>query len=188
MSVKKGVSLQALVVIALAAALNIIGSNLALLLKLPVYLDTIGTILVSALLGPLAGCITGGLTSLIVGLTSDLISLYYLPVQLAIGLMAGLIYKKWQPDKWQFLWLIAFLISLPGTIVATVITYFLFHGITSSGSSIIVQLLLGTGLNKVLAIFIVQIITDYFDRLIGVSVVAALYRILKKRITFSVWR
>lgn len=182
MSTKKKISLQFIIIIAMAAALNIVGSNLALLLKLPVYLDTIGTILAAALLGPLAGCFAGGVTSIIMGLTSDLISLYYLPVQLVIGLGAGLLYHKWQPDKWKSLWLVALLISLPGTVVSTAITYFLFHGITSSGSSIIVQLLLGLGLNKAFAVFIVQLITDYFDRLIGVSVVAVLYRILKAKI------
>jgi energy-coupling factor transport system substrate-specific component len=64
----------------------------------------------------------------------------------------------------------------------------LFHGITSSGSSIIVQLLIGAGLNKAAAVLIVQFITDYFDRLIGVSVVAALYRVLKTRVKPSIWQ
>lgn len=186
--VKRRLSLQAITFIALAAALNIVGSNLALLLRLPVYLDTIGTILAAALLGPLAGCLAGGITGLIVGFTTDLMSLYFLPVQLIIGLVAGLVFRKWQPDHWQSLWLTALLISLPGSIISSTIAYFLFHGVTSSGSSIIVQLLVGAGVNKAAAVLIIQFITDYFDRLIGVSVVAALYRVLKSRVRHSLWQ
>ena len=36
--------------IALSAVINIIGGNLALVLRLPIYLDSIGTFLASALL------------------------------------------------------------------------------------------------------------------------------------------
>ncbi|MFT8902292.1 ECF transporter S component [Liquorilactobacillus nagelii] len=185
---KRRLSLQAITLIALAAALNIVGSNLALLLRLPVYLDTIGTILAAALLGPIAGMLAGGITGLIVGFTTDLMSLYFLPVQLVIGLTAGFVFHKWQPDHWQSLGLTALLISLPGSIFSSTIAYFLFHGITSSGSSIIVQLLIGAGLNKAAAVLIAQFITDYFDRLIGVSVVAALYRVLKTRVKPSIWQ
>lgn len=38
--------------VALAVGINIAGGQIALLLKLPVYLDSIGTILTGALLGP----------------------------------------------------------------------------------------------------------------------------------------
>ena len=46
--------------IALSAVINIIGGNLALVLRLPIYLDSIGTFLASALLGPVGGVLAGG--------------------------------------------------------------------------------------------------------------------------------
>ena len=45
--------------IALSAVINIIGGNLALVLRLPIYLDSIGTFLASALLGPVGGVLAG---------------------------------------------------------------------------------------------------------------------------------
>src|ERR671932_453810 len=49
-----------------AIAINIIlGQTVAAALKVPVYLDSIGTILVGVLAGPIAGALTGGLANLI---------------------------------------------------------------------------------------------------------------------------
>ena len=68
--------------IAIGIVINIVGAFLALNLRLPVYLDSIGTVLVSGLLGPVYGMVTGVLGSLISGITFDIYSLYYAPVQL----------------------------------------------------------------------------------------------------------
>ena len=53
-----------LVVIALCAALNVSLGSIVYLIKLPIYLDSIGTILVGVLAGPLAGAATGLLSNL----------------------------------------------------------------------------------------------------------------------------
>ena len=65
-------------------------------LRLPIYLDSVGTVLSGALLGPVYGVATGVLGSLISGITFDIYSLYYAPVQILTGLMAGLMFRtKW---------------------------------------------------------------------------------------------
>ncbi|MCP0886128.1 ECF transporter S component [Ligilactobacillus sp. WILCCON 0076] len=178
---KKIISPRVITLVGLCIALNIVGSNLALMLKLPIYLDTIGTILSAALLGPLGGMITGLLTGTFVGLTTDMISLYYIPVQLVIGLVAGLLYRRILANDVKNVWWVAFLISVPGTVFSTAITYYLFHGVTSSGSNILVQILAGIGVNKFLAILLVQVITDYCDRLVGVYTVVVLFNLLKNK-------
>ncbi len=179
-------SLNKIVFIAFCIVLNIVGSNIALLLHLPLYLDSIGTIMAAVVLGPLAGMEAGGLTGLIVGATTDLYSLFFLPVQLLLGLICGLLFRKVSAVKGKQNWWAAFVISLPGTLVSTLITVLLFHGITSSGSSILVQLLFGAGLSKAAAVFIIQILTDYLDRLLSLYVVTLVYKVspnLLKRLT-----
>ncbi|ATO42615.1 ECF transporter S component [Loigolactobacillus coryniformis] len=173
---------RVLVFLALCVALNLVGGNLALLLRLPVYLDTLGTILAAACLGPWAGMLVGLTGSLVTGLTTDLFSLYYLPVQLIVGLTAGLVYRYRPQAQAKNVWWRALAISLPGTLVSTLITVLLFNGITSSGSSLLVQLLAGLGLGKTAAVFIVQVGTDYLDRVIGVAFVAAVYRVVTTRL------
>ncbi|CAN5475164.1 hypothetical protein BH20CHL6_BH20CHL6_01290 [soil metagenome] len=89
-------STRVIVLMPVAIALNIVlGATVQQALKLPIYLDSIGTILVGVLAGPLAGILTGVLTNLIWG--------YLLPAPIgtttigpfaitagAIGLLAGI--------------------------------------------------------------------------------------------------
>ena len=50
----------------IAIAINIIlGQTVAAALKIPIYLDSIGTILVGGLAGPIAGAATGALANLL---------------------------------------------------------------------------------------------------------------------------
>lgn len=178
----KQFSAQKIALIALFIVINIVGGHLALYTRLPVYLDTIGTLLGSAFFGPIGGVITGVLTALINGATGDLFSIYYMPSQITVALMAGLVYKKFKPTDIKNIWWLALVISLPATIVSTIITVMLFHGITSSGSSMIVQVLHSMGINEVVAVFLVQVGTDYLDRLIGVYVVAIVYPVIHRYI------
>lgn len=174
----KKFSAQKIALIALFIVINIVGGHLALYTRLPIYLDTIGTLLGSAFFGPVGGVITGVLTALMNGTTGDLFSIYYMPSQITVALMAGFVYRKFKPTDIKNIWWLALVISLPATIVSTIITVILFQGITSSGSSMIVQVLHGMGINEVVAVFLVQVGTDYLDRLIGVYVVAAVYPVI----------
>ena len=59
---------RVIVLMPVAIAINIIlGSTVQQALKLPIYLDSIGTILVGVLAGPLPGALTGILSNLIWG-------------------------------------------------------------------------------------------------------------------------
>ena len=73
-----------LTTLALCGVINILGGTIALLLRLPVYLDSIGTVLAAALFGPAAGLVPGLISGLISGMTSDVYAFYYIPVQLVI--------------------------------------------------------------------------------------------------------
>ncbi len=105
-----------------------------------------------------------------------------MPSQIVTALVAGLIYRKVSATDVKNIWWSALIISVPATIVSSVITVILFHGITSSGSSTIVQVLHGLGVNQTLSVFLVQIGTDYLDRLIGVYVVAVVYSVIVSRV------
>lgn len=68
--------------------------------------------------------------------------------------------------------------SIAGTIISACITAYVFGGVTSSGSSILVTLLHKLGLNMVASAFVVQIVTDYADRLISIAIVVAVLAVL----------
>lgn len=178
---KKQISVFKICLLALAVCINLIGGQLALTFRLPIYLDSIGTMLVGALCGPVYGMLPNLLSGLIFGMTTDIYSLYFAPVGMIVGLMSGLVWKKKSSAKgWPVLAALA--ITVPGTLLSSVICAVLFGGITSSGSTILVQLLAKTPLGMTASVFIVQIITDYLDRLISVILVIRLLHILPDRI------
>ncbi|AKI57019.1 ECF transporter S component [Streptococcus agalactiae] len=164
--------------ISTAIAINLVGANLALFLRLPIYLDTIGTLLIAVILGPWYAASTAFLSALINWMTTDIFSLYYSPVAIVVAIITGILIKRnCKPSS--LLWK-SLIISLPGTIIASVITVILFKGITSSGSSIIAQFLHGIGLDMTSSLILVQVGTDYIDRLISLILVFSTITLLKK--------
>ena len=77
-----------------AIAINIAVGSIAFALRLPVYLDSIGTVLVGALAGPWAGALTGILSNFIWSILpipggAGPVAAFFAPVAGVIGLMAG---------------------------------------------------------------------------------------------------
>jgi hypothetical protein len=83
-----------LTLMAVAIAINITVGSITVLLRLPIYLDSIGTVLVGALAGPWAGALTGILSNLIWSILpipggAGPTAAFFAPVAGVIGLMAG---------------------------------------------------------------------------------------------------
>ena len=87
-------STNKLCILALCSVINLIGGQIALLLRFPIYLDSFGTVFAAAVMGPFYGMIPGIVSNLIGGVTTDIYALYYLPVQMITGCMAGLFSGK----------------------------------------------------------------------------------------------
>ncbi|HEX7471616.1 MAG TPA: hypothetical protein VF323_00925, partial [Candidatus Limnocylindrales bacterium] len=95
-SITRQFDTRTIVLIPIAIAINIIlGQTVAAALKVPIYLDSIGTILVGVLAGPLAGALTGALANLLwtyvlpAPFHSDYAAPFFI-VAVEIGLLAGL--------------------------------------------------------------------------------------------------
>ena len=79
---------------AVAIAINIAVGSLTALLRLPLYLDSVGTVLVGALAGPWAGALTGLLSNLVWSLLpipggAGPATAFFAPVAATVGLLAG---------------------------------------------------------------------------------------------------
>lgn len=92
-SQRGGLNSTALALIPLAIAINIVVGQLVVTSRvLPVYLDSIGTVLVGALMGPWVALITGLLSNVIwtlTGLPNSGVAIYFAYVAAAIGMIAG---------------------------------------------------------------------------------------------------
>ena len=103
-SIKKEFTTTTLVLIPVAIAINIAIGELVTRLKLPVYLDSIGTVLVGVLAGPWAGALTGTLANLIWGLINPFAPAFFY-VAAVIGVLAGLAGRWGAFDKTSPRWL-----------------------------------------------------------------------------------
>jgi len=99
-SITRQFDTRTLVLMPVAMALNIVlGTAVASALKIPIYLDSIGTILVAALAGPLAGAATGFLSMIIWTYLApppfgSPFAVPFAVVAVVVGLMAGT-FARW---------------------------------------------------------------------------------------------
>ena len=106
-SIKGEFSTRTIVLIPIAIAINIAVGQLLIYLKLPIYLDSIGTVLVGALVGPWAGALTGALANVIWGLTLYPQAMFFFYVAAVIGAMAGIAAKMGAFERSSPRWLSA---------------------------------------------------------------------------------
>ena len=78
-SIKDDFSMMAILTIPVCVAVNFVGGQLASLLKLPMYLDVIGTIFSGMLCGPWVAAVVGAITNLLTSIAN--------PVNLPLSLI-----------------------------------------------------------------------------------------------------
>lgn len=176
----KDFSLMAILLIPVAIAINIVGGQLAALLKIPVYLDCIGTIIVGMLAGPWVGAVTGFLSNAINAIF-DPTFLPYSLVSIAVGLVTGFLSQRQMFKKISYIVISGVIIAFTASIIAAPITAYLFGGVTGSGSTFITALLLATGKNLMQSVFTAAIISDLADKLISIFVAYFVIRNMSAR-------
>lgn len=164
-SIKKDFTTMTLVLIPVAIAINVIIGQIVSLLKLPVYLDSIGTILVAAICGPWAGALTGTLSNLIWGLLIDPNALPWFPVALFIGFVAGWCARFGLFKSWWKVIITGILVAFTAAIVSAPINIGLYGGITASGSSFITAFLLQTGKSLLTSVLSTNFIVEPIDKI-----------------------
>lgn len=165
-SIKSDFTLMSLLLIPIAIAVNIIGGQIAVLLKLPVYLDTIGTLFIAILAGPWVGALTGLLSNLINGIF-DATFIPFAIVSIIVGLVAGFLSRvKLFSNIWKVI-ISGIIIGLIAAIVSAPIVAYVFGGVTGSGSTLITGVLLAAGQSLIESVLTSSIITDLADKVIS---------------------
>jgi len=178
----KQFSTQTLVLMAVAIAINIsVGYLVGSVLKIPIYMDSIGTVLVGALVGPWAGAVTGMLANIIWGLTigpTSNIAFFY--VAGVIGLMAGFFgargwfSSKGSPKTLGLSALAGVLTGIVAAILSAPMAYFVFGGTTGGGTDLLVVAFREITNNVFTAVLGQGIVSDPLDKTITYIVVWAI--------------
>lgn len=107
-------------------------------LNIPFYLDSVGTILVAVLAGPIAGAMTGTITNIILGFVSASYAPYW-PVPLCIGLVAGFCANAGMFKRWWKVVLVGVFVAITAALLSTLIAMKIHGGGTLSLSYFLVE-------------------------------------------------
>ena len=171
-------SSQALVLIVISIAINMIGGQLASMVKLPIFLDSVGTLISAVLLGPVIGMLTGLLTNLLWGLLTDPIAAAFAPVAMVIGLVTGWLARAGWFRTLPKVVVSGVIITLAVTVVAVPLRTALFGGVTGSGADLFVA-----WQNLVESVAITVIGANLVDKILTAVIVWLLLRQLPIRTT-----
>ena len=161
------------VLILSSLGLNFAGRAIAVTFGLPLFLDSIGTVLAGVVGGPWVGGSVGFISNLVSSNTVDPIAAPYSIVSFAVGFAAGLArYLNWQKraSGWVTLWLLTVAIA---SLVSTPLNFLVSSGKSgvAFGDSVFAALN-GAHVPRIIAAFVGEAAVDLPDKLI--TVVAAL--------------
>lgn len=121
--------------------------------------------------GPAFGVLTG-VISAFVNSIGDSIAIYFMPTQIIVGFTSGY-FGFLKKDNFKSKFYLTLAMSIPVAISSSLIATYLFGTVTTAGSSYIVQALRAIlDLSDFVIVFVVQIITDYADKLISILLVS----------------
>lgn len=156
----------------LAVAVNIVLGIATSAFKLPLYLDTLGTVITAALMGPLPGAIVGALTNIITGFMYSIRDIPFLLVNVTVALIVGFVAKRF-----KFTYVTAFItglvLSIVCPLIGTPIGIAIYGGLTGTASDVIVMLLRSSGSSIFAASFIAKVGNNLIDK-VGTCLLAVL--------------
>ena len=174
-------------------AVNLAGSRLALTLKLPVFLDSIGTMLAAALGGAIPGMAVGFLTNVINGI-SDYTTAFYGVLNVLIALAAAGLTRRGMFKRPGGMLVAVVTFALIGGGLGSVLTWLLYGtGFGEGISSGLAHRFYDGGIHSVLfAQLIADMLIDLLDKAVSVIVVALALRLvpeaLRDRLYLRHWR
>lgn len=172
-------STAAIALIPAAIGINYLGKLFAGFLRLPLWLDSIGTVLASIIAGPIIGALSGIINNVIFGLTADPISTVYAVTSGAIGLVTGIMaYKGWVSSV-KTATITGIVVGLVAAVISTPLNIIFWSGQTGNvwGDTFFAYLI-NNNVPQWLASFGNSIVVDVPDKLATVIISYFIYKAL----------
>ncbi len=163
--------------------LNVAGYFLAdfikIFVKLPLFLDSTGTILSAAILGPIVGGLTGFTSNLILGVTHNPVNIPFSIVNVIIGITAGIIVKRFGFTGIKSLLLCIIFVSLLSALSGAIVAFYVFGGVTGAKIDLNIISIMDAGYKLFTSSFLVRIPTNLLDKSISILIAFFIIRNLK---------
>lgn len=184
-TLKKDFNTTALVMMPLCVGINIVGQFFTQSLRLPLWLNIIGTIIAGVVAGPWVGFATGILTNVVAGFTIEGPTAFAFAIVNGVhGLVAGWLAQK---GMYRNIWkagIAGFISELFQIPVGTPIAVLLFGGITTGTSSLFTAFLMATGKGIWESVILGGILIDGGDKILSAVLAFLIIKALPKRILY----
>lgn len=174
-----------IVLIPACIGINYLGKLFAAFLKLPLWLDSIGTCIGACLGGPIIGAICGALNNLIFGLTTgDNITLIYALTSLGIGLVVGILARMGLMKTFTGSLLCAVGGGLAAVIISTPLNIMFWGGTTGNiWGDALFAITQANGMSVEIGSFLDELVVDVPDKLLTIIIVFLILKGLPKKLT-----
>ncbi len=179
-SMKDDFTMLALLIIPVGVAINFVGAQIAAVLKLPIYMDSIGTIFSAMLCGPFVGAVAGGLTNIVTGITMP-VNFAFMPVNIVIGLLTGFLSRKNMFAIWWKSIVSVLLIAFVTIAVSSPIVVLVYGGVTGSTTSIITATIMAAGANIWTAVIGTEGVFTLIDKVVAYVISLLVIKVIPPR-------
>ena len=173
-------------VIALCGALNAGIGFIVQLVKLPIYLDVIGSVLAGVLLGPLAAVVSAILGSALLSVLTTPIAFAYVGTAVVVSLCASWFSNYGYAKRVVPTVLLGLVLGVLAALMSAPVTTFLFGGVSLAGADAFTAFFKAMGNTLATSVFLGGLSTDPVDKLIMslicLSIVQGLPQRFKERL------
>lgn len=170
-----------------AAALNIVGSTINTALKLPIFLDMIGTCVAGIVLGPWWGALVGVITNVGGSLINGPIGIPFALANVAGALVWGYGVRSWGMGRNNVVYFILnIIVALAVSAAAAPIVIFVFGGATGHSSDALTAAFAQAGQSLITSVFASNVIVSLADKIIAGYVALAIINALPSNLVAGI--
>ncbi|HWP82607.1 MAG TPA: ECF transporter S component [Bacteroidota bacterium] len=163
-------------------ALNLTVGQVTAGLKIPLYLDSVGTVLVAVLVGPWSAIITGATANTLAAVFGNPVMIFFIPVVAVIAGFTALIARLGWFRTWYLVILGGILQGVLAAVASAPISAYLFSGITLGGQDFLVLYFRSMGNSILESVFYQGLSSDPADKTITYGIVFILLKNLPFRL------
>jgi energy-coupling factor transport system substrate-specific component len=164
-------------IVASAIALNVVIAMVVQALKLPIYLDAIGTIIATLMLGLMPGILVGVISFLIATAIISPVYVYFIGTQICIALYIYAVAKYLRGfSSWPRIVATGAGLGVVAGVVSAPVIVWVFGGASGSGRDLVTAVLVGTGQRILSAVFLSGAASEPIDKTLQCVLAALILR------------
>jgi energy-coupling factor transport system substrate-specific component len=166
----------ALPLIAMGIGINLVMGEITSIARIPLYLDSVGTIFIAASCGIYAGIVCGITSNIVAGILFNPTMIFFAPVSAVIGMVSGFFAARGGFRKPLVAAPLGIVQGVISALVSAPIAAFVFGGITLGGTDFLVIYFRSIGKNVLDSVLYQGLAADPVDKCVSYIIVALMLK------------